>query len=109
MPFFKSLIREAVRKAAQDPRVRDTAKRVFDDEIKPRAKDAWEKAKPEVEAAWERAKPEVQAAKDKAMKKAASLADRVNRGIQESAVKRREDTNEGKDTQREGGGSGGPS
>ena len=91
MPFFKSLVREAVRKAAQDPRVRDTAKRVFDDEIKPRAKDAWEKAKPEVEAAWERAKPEVQAAKEKAMKKAATLADRVNRGIQESASAGRED------------------
>lgn len=95
MPFFKSLVREVVRKAAQDPRVRDTAKRVFEDEIKPRAKDAWDKAKPEVEAAWERAKPEVEAAKEKAMKKAATLADRVNRGIQESATAKREDT--GKD------------
>lgn len=89
MPFLKSLVREAVRKAAQDPRVRDTAKRVFEDEIKPRAQDAWAKAKPEVEAAWERAKPEVEAAKDKALKKAARLADRVNQGIQQSAAKKR--------------------
>ena len=79
--------------------MRDTAKRVFEDEIKPRAKDAWDKAKPEVEAAWERAKPEVQAAKEKAMKKAATLADRVNRGIQESATAKHEssDKDDGKD------------
>ena len=65
--------------------MRDTAKRVFDDEIKPRAKQAWDKAKPEVEAAWEKAKPEVQAAKAKAVRKAAILADRVNQGLKESA------------------------
>lgn len=97
MPFLKSLLREAVRKASQDPRVRETAKRVFDDEIKPRAKDAWEKARPEVEAAWERAKPEVQAAKEKAMRKAADLADRVNRGIQDSAAGRDSKDNKVKD------------
>ncbi len=99
MPFFRSLVREVVRKAAQDPRVRDTAKRVFEDEIKPRAKDAWDKAKPEVEAAWERARPEVEAAKEKAMKKAATLADRVNRGIQESAAAKRNDSDT--DTEKE--------
>lgn len=87
MPFLKSLVREVVRKAASDPRVRDTAKRVFDGEIKPRAKEAWEKAKPEVEAAWEKAKPEVQAAKARAIRKASTLADRVNRGLKESAAR----------------------
>lgn len=86
-----------VRKAAQDPRVRDTAKRVFDDEIKPRAKEAWDKTKPEVEAAWERAKPEVQAAKEKAVKKAANLADRVNRGLKEASAARQKPPTEESD------------
>ena len=70
--------------------MRDRAKRVLDDEIKPRAKEAWDKAKPEVEAAWERAKPEIQAAKEKAIKGAAGLVDRVNRGVQEPSAKQRE-------------------
>lgn len=84
MLFLKRLVREVARRAAQDPRVRDTAKKVFENEIKPRAKTAWEKAKPEVEAAWEKAKPEVEAAKRRALAKAADLADRVKRGIDES-------------------------
>ena len=86
MPFLKNLVREAVRKAAQDPRVRETASRVFENEIKPRAKTAWDKAKPEVEKAWNKAKPEVEAAKQRALSKAADLADRVKRGIEESAA-----------------------
>jgi hypothetical protein len=84
MLFLKRLVREVARRAAQDPRVRDTAKNIFENEIKPRAKTAWEKAKPEVEAAWEKAKPEVEAAKRRALAKAADLADRVKRGIDES-------------------------
>ena len=71
------------RRAAQDPRVRDTAQRVFENEIKPRAKTAWEKAKPEVEAAWEKAKPELETAKRKALDKAADIRDRVARGVDE--------------------------
>ncbi len=85
MPFLRTLVREVARKAAQDPRVRDAAKRVLDNEIKPRAKEAWQKAKPEVEAAWERAKPEVQAAKERTVKKAANIANRVNQRLQKSA------------------------
>ena len=84
MPFLRSLVREVARRAAEDPRVRDTAKKVFEDEIKPRAKTAWEKAKPEVEAAWEKAKPEVEAARKRAMEGASNIADRVKRGIEES-------------------------
>ena len=94
MPLLKRLVTEVARKVAQDPRVRDTAKKVFEDEIKPRAKTAWKKAKPEVEAAWDKAKPEVQAAwerakpelkaaKEKAFVKAADIKDRVSRGIDE--------------------------
>lgn len=87
MPFLKSLVRQVVQRAAQDPRVRETAKNVFEQEIKPRAKTAWDKAKPEVEAAWERAKPEVEAAKKKAVAKAADLTDRVKREIRDAKAK----------------------
>ena len=87
MPFLKSLVRQVVQRAAQDPRVREAAKNVFEQEIKPRAKTAWEKAKPEVEAAWEKAKPEVEAAKKKAVKGAVNLADRVKSEIRNSRAK----------------------
>ncbi len=88
MPFLRTLVREVARKAAQDPRVRDTARKVLEDEIKPRAKEAWQKAKPEVEAAWERAKPEVQAAKERTVRRAARIAGQVNERLRKSAAKR---------------------
>ena len=90
MPFLKSLVREVARKAAQDPRIRETAKKVFEDEIRPRAKNAWDKAKPEVEAAWEKAKPEVEAARQKALSKASDLTDGLKRRIEKSAASRTE-------------------
>lgn len=83
MPFLKTLIRQAVQKAAQDPRVRNTAQRVFENEIKPRAKTAWNKAKPGVEAAWEKAKPQVEAAKAKAAQRAVELTQRVKQEVRE--------------------------
>ncbi len=78
MPLLRSLVRAVFQKAASDPQVREKAQKVFEDEIKPRAKDAWERARPEVEAA-----------RDKAVKGAASLADQLNRRIQHSAAERR--------------------
>ena len=96
MPFLKRLVGELARKAAQDPRVRDAAQKVFEQQIKPKAESAWQRAKPEVEAVWDKAKPEVesawqkakpgvQAAKEKAFATATDLADRVKRGVAEAA------------------------
>lgn len=90
MPFLKSLVRQVVQRAAQDPRVRDTAKKMYEEEFKPRAKTAWEKAKPEIEAAWEKAKPEVKAAKERAMQGASNLADRVRAEIKDADVSKPE-------------------
>ncbi|MCY4593551.1 MAG: hypothetical protein OXC19_01975 [Bryobacterales bacterium] len=84
MPFLKSLVGQAVRRVAQDPRVREKARDIIEKEIKPRAKNAWEQAQPEIEAAWEKAKPEVEAAKKRAAKGAANIAQRVKREIKES-------------------------
>lgn len=72
MPFLRALIRQAVRQAANDPRVRETAKQVFENEVKPRAKDAWKKAQPEVAVA-----------KEKALQGAARLASRIKKEIDE--------------------------
>ena len=83
MPFLRQLVRSVVSKAASDPRVRDTAKRVFEEEVKPRAK-----------VAWERAKPEVEAARDKALKRAASVAEQLNQRLQESAASKQDKTEE---------------
>ena len=98
MPFLKRLVSEVARRAAQDPRVRDTAKKVFENEIKPRAKTAWEKARPEVEAAWEKAKPELETAKRKALDKAADIRDRVSRGVDEFNAPRSDRPDERGDT-----------
>lgn len=88
MPFLKALVHDLARRAAQDPRVRDTAQRLYENEIKPRAKDAWERTRPEVEAAWEKAKPELQAAKEKALSTSAEIAGRVKQRIEESSANR---------------------
>ena len=61
MPFLRSLIGQAVRKVASDPRVREAAKQLFEDDVKPLAK------------------PGVAVAKDKAIKGAARLAARVKK------------------------------
>ena len=92
MPFLKSLVGQAVRRVAQDPRVREKAKDIIEKEIKPRAKQAWDHAQPEIEAAWEKAKPEVQAAKKRAAKGAADLANRVKREIKESRASSKGDS-----------------
>jgi len=73
MLFLRSLIGHVVRKAASDPRVRETAKKMYEDEVKPRAKDAWKMAKPEVADA-----------KDKALKGAARLAVRLKKEFNDS-------------------------
>ena len=51
---MKNLIGTAVRKVASDPRVRQAAKEVFEEKIKPTAQATWEKAKPEIEEKWSR-------------------------------------------------------
>ena len=99
MPFLKSLVTQIARKAAQDPRVREKAKQVFEEEIKPRAESAWQRAKPEVEAAWEKAKPEVEEAKQKALEKAGDLAGRVKRGIEQRSSQRAKPRSSDRDEQ----------
>ncbi len=92
MRFLTSLVRQAVQRAANDPRVQEKAKDVYEHQIKPRAKQAWDKAKPEVEEAWrtakpeiqkawERTKPEVEAASKKAAEGAAKLAEDVRQRV----------------------------
>lgn len=68
MPFLRTLIGQALRRVAENPQVREKAKQVFEDDVKPMAKDAWKKAGPEVAVA-----------KDKALKGAARFATRVKK------------------------------
>lgn len=99
MPLLKNLIGTAVRKVASDPRVRQAAKDVFEEKIKPTAQATWEKAKPEIEEKWEQAKPKMEEAWAKtkpavaeATKKAASeagkLANQVKREVQSRAAQK---------------------
>jgi hypothetical protein len=53
MSFLRSLLYQAGRRIASDPRVREKAKQAFEEEVKPRAKQAAAKAKPRYETARE--------------------------------------------------------
>lgn len=102
MPLLKNLIGTAVRKAVEDPRVRQAAKDVYEGKIKPKAQSAWDQAKPELEEKWKQARPKMEEAWAKtkpavaeATKKAASeagkLANQVKREVQERAAKKAND------------------
>ena len=97
MPFLKKLLADAVQRAASDPRVREAAKQIYEDKVKPSAEAVWAKAKPEiedglrkakpkVEEAWERAKPQVAAAGRKAVREAGNISERVRKDLQERAA-----------------------
>lgn len=105
MPFLKKLLADAVHKAASDPRVREAAKQIYEDKVKPSAEAAWAKAKPEiedglrrakpkVEKAWERAKPQMAEAGRKAASEASGLADRLRSELRQRAAMRGEDRSE---------------
>ena len=50
MMLHRLFFRAAVR-AAGDPRLRAKAREVFDEQVRPRAKDAWRRAEPHLDAA----------------------------------------------------------
>jgi hypothetical protein len=51
MAFFRSLITRVVREFASDPENQEKAKKLYSDEVAPRAKDFWQKAEPDVKKA----------------------------------------------------------
>lgn len=102
MPFLKKLLADAVHKAASDPRVREAAKQIYEDKVKPTAEAAWAKAKPGIEdglkraqpmieEAWEQAKPRMAEATRKAAGEASALAGRVKRELRQRAAMRSDD------------------
>lgn len=51
MPFLRRLVITAARVLAQNPEARAKARQVLEEEVKPRAKEAWREARPEIERA----------------------------------------------------------
>ncbi len=99
MPLLKNLLAGAVRKVAADPRVREAAKQILEEKVKPSAEAAWDRAKPEiektikrakpkVEEAWKRAKPQVAQATRKASKEATAFAGRLKEEVRQRAAMR---------------------
>ncbi len=97
MLFLKKLIGEAIGRAAADPRIRQAAKDVYEDKIKPTAQSAWDKARPELEdtwkktqpkmeEAWAKAKPKVAAATKKAASEAGRLADQIKQEVKDRSA-----------------------
>ena len=51
MPFLRRLVITAARVLVQNPQARAKAREVLEEEVKPRAKEAWREARPEIEKA----------------------------------------------------------
>jgi hypothetical protein len=51
MPFLRRLVITAARVLVQNPEARAKARQVLEEEVKPRAKEAWREARPEIERA----------------------------------------------------------
>ncbi len=51
MALFRNLITRAVREFASDPENQEKAKKMYADEVAPRAKDLWQKSAPDVKKA----------------------------------------------------------
>lgn len=51
MALFRNLISRAVREFASDPENQEKAKKIYSDEVAPRAKEFWTKAEPDVKRA----------------------------------------------------------
>jgi hypothetical protein len=51
MHFLRQLFVKAARDLAEDPEARAKARQTFEHDVKPRAKEAWDKAQPEIEKA----------------------------------------------------------
>ena len=50
MPLLRRVLMMAAQRLAADPRVRQKAAEVFENEVKPRAKTAWREVEPKVQA-----------------------------------------------------------
>ena len=48
MGLFRQLAMRAARQLASDPEAREKASRVLEEDVKPRAKEAWKQAQPEI-------------------------------------------------------------
>lgn len=51
MPLLRRLVITAARVLVQNPEARAKARQVLEEEVKPRAKEAWREARPEIERA----------------------------------------------------------
>ena len=51
MSLLRRFMLRAAQEFAQNPEARDKASKVFQDDVKPRAKKAWKEARPEIENA----------------------------------------------------------
>ena len=56
MALFRNLISRAVREFASDPENQEKAKKIYADEVAPRAKDLWKKSEPGLKKAGQSAK-----------------------------------------------------
>jgi hypothetical protein len=83
MVFLQRILLYAARRVASDPRTREKAAEMYQNEIKPRAEAAWRETKPKIERAAEGAKAELRdiAAETDPRREPARFAGRLARRI----------------------------
>lgn len=84
MRFLRRLVVRAAQELAANPEARAKASQVLEENIKPRAKKAWQQAqediKPRAKKAWQQAQPEIENAKQGFKSYAKKLRDEYRKG-----------------------------
>jgi hypothetical protein len=79
MTLLQKLLLQAARRVAADPNVQAKAGKIYRDQIKPAAKEAWRNAEPALRAAHEQLKEDLGPTADKVAKTKKTVMDRLTK------------------------------
>ena len=84
MTLLRRLLFQAARRAASDPKVQAKAAKIYREELKPLAKEAWDNAQPALRATQEQLKEDLGPTADKIAKTKKTVMDRLTKPPSES-------------------------
>ena len=79
MTLLRRLLFQAARRFASDPKVQAKAGKIYREEVKPLAKEAWENAQPALQAAREQLKEDLGPTADKIARTKKTVMDRLTK------------------------------
>ena len=84
MTLLRRLLFQAARRVASDPKVQAKAAKIYREDLKPLAKEAWDNAQPALRAAQEQLKEDLGPTADKIAKTKKTVMDRLTKPPSES-------------------------